>query len=188
MKHELETFKNELKKKSLLEVKDMLVSHNKISQNTLLMSRLPRGGLVVVEGEHQRQRGEGLLPARQVADVLPALLGRPDGEDDALGERVQGVDQLQLGVPAQGDHLVHLLQLPRDDLEPVHEVVEPLLLAVVVVLLLEVHVLGDQVELAHALQVDLLLPVVLLDGRHVWLGGGDLRLDRVDLQAELLEV
>jgi len=44
MKHELETFKNELKKKSLLEVKDMLVSHNKISQNTLLMSRLPDKG------------------------------------------------------------------------------------------------------------------------------------------------
>ena len=34
------------------------------------------GGLVVVEGEDESQGGQGLLATRQVADVLPRLLGR----------------------------------------------------------------------------------------------------------------
>ena len=34
------------------------------------------GGFVVVEGEDESQGGQGLLATRQVADVLPRLLGR----------------------------------------------------------------------------------------------------------------
>ena len=42
------------------------------------------GGLVVVQGKDKGEGAEGLLPARQVANVLPALLGRPHTEDNAL--------------------------------------------------------------------------------------------------------
>lgn len=41
-------------------------------------------GLVVVQGEDKGEGAEGLLPARQVGNVLPALLGRPHTEHNAL--------------------------------------------------------------------------------------------------------
>jgi len=68
MKHELETFKNELKKKSLTEVKDMLVSHTKISQNTLLMSRLPDKGDKV----------------KQKLDIINQLVKEKESTDDLV--------------------------------------------------------------------------------------------------------
>ena len=64
----------------------------------------------MVQGEHKGERGERLLPSGQVGDVLPALLRRPDRENNALAEGVERVDQLELGVSAQRDHLVHLLR------------------------------------------------------------------------------
>jgi hypothetical protein len=79
-----------------------------------LVHHVQRRGLVVVQRKDQRERREGLLAAGQVGNVLPALLGRAHGEDDALGEGVEGVDELELRVAAQRDHLVHLLQLQRD--------------------------------------------------------------------------
>ncbi|PLB45759.1 hypothetical protein P170DRAFT_251609 [Aspergillus steynii IBT 23096] len=83
-----------------------------------------RSGLVVMQSEDQSQTGQGLLTTGQVADVLPALLRGHDGEQDTLGEGIQGVDQLQLGVTAHGDHLVHLLESKRDDAESLHESVQ----------------------------------------------------------------
>lgn len=94
-----------------------------------LVHEVERRGLVVVQREHQRQRAERLLSSGKVEDLLPALLGRPHAvgrenpdhrsaetragldritersrvlvpEHDALGERVQAVHQLQLGVAA----------------------------------------------------------------------------------------
>ena len=41
-----------------------------------------------------------------------------------LREGVQGVDQLQLGVTPQSDHLVHLLQAQADAVETCHELIE----------------------------------------------------------------
>ena len=51
---------------------------------------------------------------------------RAGPEDDALGERVERVDELKLGVAAQRDHLVHLLEPHRDDPEARHKLVQPL--------------------------------------------------------------
>lgn len=42
-----------------------------------------------------------------------------------LREGVQGVDQLQLSVATQGDHLVHLLELEADRVEARHELIQP---------------------------------------------------------------
>ena len=83
-----------------------------------LVHHVERGGLVVVEGEDQGERGEGLLPTGEVGNVLPGFLWWPHAEHDTLSEGVETVHQLELGVSAQGDHLVHLLQLAGDDGEP----------------------------------------------------------------------
>ena len=45
-----------------------------------LIHDVQRGGLIMMESEHQRERGQRLLASRKVADILPALLGRHDGE------------------------------------------------------------------------------------------------------------
>eukprot|EP00962_Isochrysis_galbana_P023267 scaffold7006_cov108-Isochrysis_galbana.AAC.8 len=66
-----------------------------------LIHHVERRRLVVVERKDERERRERLLASREVGDVLPRLLGRPYREDDALGEGVERVDQLQLGVAAQ---------------------------------------------------------------------------------------
>lgn len=78
-------------------------------------------------------------------------------EHDALGEWVQAVHQLQLGVAAQCQHLVVLLQLVGDHVEAVHELVEPLLAQVLAAALEGVPLRGDLVQLGHALQVQILL-------------------------------
>lgn len=52
-----------------------------------------------------RIRRRHLLSSRQVADVLPALLRRAHGEDNALSKGVHGVHQLQLSITTKGDHL-----------------------------------------------------------------------------------
>lgn len=46
-----------------------------------------------------------LFAARQIRDILPALLGRHDTEDDSFGERIETVDKFELGIATQGDHL-----------------------------------------------------------------------------------
>lgn len=55
------------------------------------------------------------------------LLGRHDGEVDALGEGVEAVAELELRIAAEGDHLVHLFELHADGVEAGHELVETLL-------------------------------------------------------------
>lgn len=81
----------------------------------------------------------------------------PVPEHDALRERVQAVHQLQLGVAAQCQHLVVLLQLVGDHVEAVHELVEPLLAQVLAAALEGVSLCRDLVQLGHALQVQVLL-------------------------------
>ena len=76
---------------------------------------------------------------------------------DTFRERVQRVHKLQLGVPSQRYHLVHLLQLAGDDGKAGHELVQPLLAQVFVVLALLVSHLCDLVQLSHTGQVQLLL-------------------------------
>ena len=39
-------------------------------------------------------------------------------EDNALRKGVKGVDKLELSIATKGDHLIHLLQLARDDPKP----------------------------------------------------------------------
>lgn len=58
-----------------------------------------------MKGKDERERGERLLAARQVRDVLPRLLRGHDGEEDALGERVGRIVQLELGIAAESDEL-----------------------------------------------------------------------------------
>ena len=64
---------------------------------------------------------------------------------DALGERVQGVHQLQFSITAQRDHLVHLLQFVGDDGKPRHELIQSLLTQVLIVLPLLVPQVCDLV-------------------------------------------
>ena len=39
-------------------------------------------------------------------------------EDNALRKGVKGVNKLQFSIATKGDHLIHLLQLARDDPKP----------------------------------------------------------------------
>ena len=39
-------------------------------------------------------------------------------EDNALGEGVKGVDKFKFCIATKGDHLIHLLQLARDNPKP----------------------------------------------------------------------
>ena len=115
-----------------------------------LVHDVERRRLVVVEGEDEGERAERLLAAAEVGDALPRFLGRPHAEDDALGEGVERVDQLELGVAAERDHLVHLLELPGDDDEPLHELVEPHLAQLVVRLAVRVTLARDVLQLGNA--------------------------------------
>lgn len=81
----------------------------------------------LVERENERQRRERLLAARQIGHVLPALLGRSHAEHDALSERVERVDELEIGVALERDRAVDLLELETDAREAAHELVETLL-------------------------------------------------------------
>ena len=78
----------------------------------------------MMQRKHQRQTTQRLLPATEVADILPALLRRHDAEQDPLAEWIQTVDELQFSVSAHGDHLVHFLQAHGDDAEALHEAFE----------------------------------------------------------------
>mgnify|MGYP001590681608 CR=1 FL=1 len=102
-----------------------------------------------VQCEDESERAERLLPSREVRDVLPALLGRHDAEDDAFREWIQRVDEFKLCVAAERDHLprcdvsdieckgeattnlVHLLELHRNDSEALHKLLEALIPQVV---------------------------------------------------------
>lgn len=70
-----------------------------------------------MQGKDQGQRTQRLLAPAQIPNVLPALLGRHDREENALAEGVERVDQLQLGVAAQRDQLVHGLEVGGDGVE-----------------------------------------------------------------------
>ena len=115
-----------------------------------LVHDVERRRLVVVEREDEGERAEGLLAAAEVGDALPRLLGRPHAEDDALGEGVERVDELELGVAAERDHLVHLLELAGDDDEPLHELVEAHLAQLVVRLAVRVPLARDVLQLGNA--------------------------------------
>lgn len=56
----------------------------KVQRGVNLVHHVERRRLKVVEGENQRQRAEGLLSAREIGDVFPALLRRAnlDGDDE----------------------------------------------------------------------------------------------------------
>ena len=110
-----------------------------------------------MQSEDEGKTTEGLLAAAEIGDVLPALLGRHDAEEDALGEGVEAVDELELGVAAHGDHLVHFLEPQRDGAEARHEAFQPERAQVVVPFLGRVaraergaEVGGARVVFAHA--------------------------------------
>lgn len=77
-----------------------------------------------------------------------------------LGEGVQGVHQLQLCVPAQGDHLVHLLQAQADAVEARHELVQPPLAHI---LMLSSHLRHIAVHFLIMLAV----PMMLMQGHGI---------------------
>lgn len=56
-----------------------------------LVHHIEGRGLVVVQGKDQGEGGEGLLPAGQVCDVLPRLLGRPHLQRAGAGGAQQGI-------------------------------------------------------------------------------------------------
>ena len=95
------------------------------------------------------------IPSEKGSRELCHLSALP--EDDALREGVEGVDELELCVAAERDHLVHLLQFVGDACEARHELLQPLFAQLLVVLPLLVSHVGDFVELAHALEVQCLL-------------------------------
>ena len=113
-----------------------------------LVHDVQRRRFVVVQGEDQRQRRERLLATGQVGYVLPRLLGRADAEDDAFAEGVQRVDQLQLGVAAQRDHLVEFLQFGGDEGESAHELAQTSFTQRIDVLALLVALLRHLVQVA----------------------------------------
>lgn len=78
-----------------------------------------------MQGKHQRETTQGLLPPAQIADILPALLGRHDAEENPLAEGVETIHQLQLRIAAQRDQLVHGLQVRRDGVEARQEGGQP---------------------------------------------------------------
>lgn len=70
----------------------------------------------------------GVQAARAIraptAQALPCALAPRVPAAAPTREGVQRVHQLQLGVAAQRDHLVHLLELEADDVEASHELVQ----------------------------------------------------------------
>ena len=70
-----------------------------------------------MQGKYQRETTERLLPPTQIADVLPALLGRHDAKEDTLAKGVEAVNELELRVAAQRDELVHGLEMRGDGVE-----------------------------------------------------------------------
>ena len=77
-----------------------------------------------MQRKHQRVRTKRLLPTRQIADILPALLRWHDGEENPLREGVERVDEFELGISAQSDELVHALEMSGDCRKSSHELVE----------------------------------------------------------------
>ena len=104
----------------------------------------------MMQRKHQRQAAQRLLPARQITDILPTLLRRHDREQNPLGEGIERIDELELGVAAHGDHLVHFLQPQRDEAEAGHEALEAELAQVVVPLLGEIAGGDGSVEVGGA--------------------------------------
>ena len=86
-----------------------------VERGVNLVHDVEGGRFVVMKGEDQGKTGERLLSSGKIGDVLPRLLGWSDTEHDSLGEGIQAVHKLQLCVSTQCDHLVHLLQLSRDN-------------------------------------------------------------------------
>ena len=86
---------------------------------------IQRGRFIMMKRENQSKGTKGLLATRQITDILPALLGRHDREQNALAEGIKRIHELELRVSAHGDHLVHLLEAQRDRAEPFHEPLEP---------------------------------------------------------------
>jgi hypothetical protein len=80
----------------------------------------------MMQSKYERKTTQRLLATTQIADVLPAFLRRHDAEQDAFAERIERVDQLQFGVTAHGNHLVHFLELSRDLAEAFHETLKAL--------------------------------------------------------------
>lgn len=52
-----------------------------------------------------KTREGDLFTTREIGDVLPALLGRHNAEQDSLGERIETVDEFQFSVSAHRNHL-----------------------------------------------------------------------------------
>lgn len=75
----------------------------------------------MVQSEDEGQTAECLFTTGEVANVLPALLGGHDAEENAFAEGIQAVDEFELCVSAHGDHLIHFLESERDGAETFHE-------------------------------------------------------------------
>ena len=133
-------------------------------------------------------KGDDQFPTGQICNVLPTFLRRAHAENDSLGEGVERVYQLQLRVPAEGDHLVHLFELARDQEVALHELVEPHLAEFVVVAALLVFPRGDHVQLGDPVEVERLLLPVLFDHGQVGRLGGQLLLHGRQLILPLLDV
>jgi len=104
-----------------------VISNNRnvaeVKSGVNLIHEVQRRGFVDMQSENQSEGTQRLLASRQIGDVFPALLGWHDTEDDTFGERVHAVNELQLGITTQSDHLIHLLQLQRYRVETGHELV-----------------------------------------------------------------
>ena len=82
-------------------------------------------------------------------------------EGDSLREGIEAVQELELSVAAQRDHLVHLLQVVVDGAEPAHEHVQALLAHVLQLPPLLVPLLGQRLVLGHPLEVVLFLQCIM---------------------------
>ena len=57
---------------------------SEVKRGVNLIHDIQRGRLIMMKSEYQSKGTKGLLATRQIRDILPALLGRHDAEDDAF--------------------------------------------------------------------------------------------------------
>lgn len=86
-----------------------------------LVHEVQRSGFVVVQGEYQRKRAQGLLSARQLVHLLPTFFGGTDAEVDSITEGIESVNELQLGISSACQVLINFLKLRVDDSEALPE-------------------------------------------------------------------
>lgn len=120
--------------RSLLNIVSNNAHVSEIKGSIDLIHHIQRSGLVMVQSEDQGERRQRFLSSTKVADILPGLLGRTNAEDNTFREGIEGINQLQLGITAQCDHLIHLLQLECDDVKSIHELRQTLFTKIIIFL------------------------------------------------------